>query len=89
MPSCLEKASIVTITFPTIVEAIILSPGKITGVASIISKKDSQLEIIDAVTFDTINADISPELLEQASENDSVTYIQFEDTIRVIEVRKS
>ena len=56
--------------------------------ASIISKKDGKLEIIDSVSFKTFEADIAPELLEQADENDQVTYILSGKTAKVVEIRK-
>jgi len=45
--------------------------------ATIISKAKDKLQIMDAVTFETIDADVNEELFEQANENDQVTYIQF------------
>ena len=56
--------------------------------ASIISKAEDKLQIMDAVSFETLDADIEKELLEQANENDQVTYIQFGKTSKVIEIRK-
>lgn len=56
--------------------------------ASIISKEDSKMQIMDAVSFETIDADIESELLKQADENDQVTYIQFGNIAKVIEIRK-
>ena len=43
---------------------------------------------MDAVTFETIDADADKELHEQATENDQVTYIQFDKTTKVLEIRK-
>lgn len=56
--------------------------------ATIISKKDDTLEIMDVVNFDTFDANISKELLEQAAQGNQVTYIQFENITKVLEVRK-
>lgn len=56
--------------------------------ASIIAKRDHKLEIIDSVSFQTFDARIDDKLLEQAEENDQVTYLQFGKEAKVIEVRK-
>lgn len=56
--------------------------------ATLISKTKSKLQIMDAVTFETIDADADEELFEQASENDQVTYVQFDKIAKVIEIRK-
>ncbi len=46
------------------------------------------MQIMDAVTFETIDVEVDNELMEQATENDQVTYIQFEKTAKVLEIRK-
>ena len=56
--------------------------------ASIISKKENKLEIIDSVSFISYKAEIDPELLKQANENDQVTYVQDGDSVKVLEIRK-
>ncbi|MBD3249896.1 hypothetical protein GF336_07655 [Candidatus Woesearchaeota archaeon] len=56
--------------------------------ATIISKKKERLEIMDSATFDTFEAEIDNTLLEQADENDEVTYIKFNDSTKVLELRK-
>jgi len=56
--------------------------------ASIISKSDDRLEIIDSVSFETINAVVSEKLLEKVNENDQVTYIKFGNSAKVIEINK-
>ena len=56
--------------------------------ATIISKAKDKLKIMDAVTFETIDADANKELFEQATENDQVTYIQFDKSTKVLEIRK-
>lgn len=60
----------------------------IRKVASIISKKGDKLEIIDATSFKTYDADIDSDLLAQADENDQVTYTYDGKIARVVEVRK-
>jgi translation elongation factor P/translation initiation factor 5A len=56
--------------------------------ATILSKTEDKLEIMDMINFDTFKVSPRPEVFNQASENDQVTYIQFEDKTKVLEVRK-
>lgn len=56
--------------------------------ATIISKSEDKLQIMDTVSFETIDADIDKDLLEKANENDQVTYIQFENIAKILEIRK-
>ena len=56
--------------------------------ATIITKAKKKLQIMDMVTFETIDAEIDEDLLQQATENDQVTYIRFGKTTKVLEVRK-
>ncbi|MEE9525476.1 MAG: hypothetical protein V3V78_02610 [Candidatus Woesearchaeota archaeon] len=56
--------------------------------ATIISKTNKGLEIMDISTFETLKATIDEELFNQASVNDQVTYVQADDGIKVLEVRK-
>ena len=57
--------------------------------ASIIAKKQDTLEIIDAISFKIFEAKIDPELLKQANENDQVTYMQYGNTAKIIEIIKA
>ncbi len=56
--------------------------------ATIISKTDEGLQIMDLFNFETIDAKADKELLEQAQLNDQVTYIQFNNASKVIDIRK-
>ena len=56
--------------------------------ATIISKTKDKLQIMDAMTFETIDADVDNELFEMATENDQVTYVQFNNAAKVLEIRK-
>ncbi len=56
--------------------------------ATVVSKSKGKLQIMDVVNFETFDADISDELMEQAAEGNQVTYIQFENATKVLEVRK-
>ncbi|MBW2978092.1 hypothetical protein KY331_04570 [Candidatus Woesearchaeota archaeon] len=56
--------------------------------ATVVSKKENKIEIMDMATFETLNAEISKELLDKAEQGDNITYISFGNAIKVIEVRK-
>ena len=56
--------------------------------ATIISKVDGKLEIMDSITFKTIQAEIDKKLLEQAEINDAVTYTESEGSAKILEIRK-
>lgn len=54
----------------------------------VISKKDNDIEIMDSNSFETFKAAIDKSLFEEAAEGDQVTYIQFNNITKVLEVRK-
>lgn len=56
--------------------------------ATVVSKKNNKVQIMDVATFETFSAIIPKELLVKAEEGDNITYIQFGDTAKVLEVRK-
>jgi len=56
--------------------------------ATIISKTKDKLEIMDMVSFETFESNVNSKLLEQANENDQVTYIEFDKTAKILEIRK-
>ena len=56
--------------------------------ATVLSKLDNKLEIMDLATFRTIKAEIDETLFNQAEINDSVTYVEAEDFAKVLEIRK-
>ena len=56
--------------------------------ATVISKTKEKIQIMDLVNFETFDAEIGDELMETAAEGDQVTYIQFENATKVLEVRK-
>lgn len=55
---------------------------------TIISKQEEKVEVIDLISFETIKVDINKQLLEEADENDQVTYLKCGNSTRVVEVRK-
>ena len=55
--------------------------------AQVISKGDDKLQIMDSQSFETIDADVEPEILSEVNEGDEVTFIEIEGTARVLEKR--
>ncbi|MBU0628609.1 MAG: hypothetical protein KKC75_05435 [Nanoarchaeota archaeon] len=53
----------------------------------VISKMPDKVQIMDVISFETIDADADRELLESLNEGDSVTFISFEGNTRVMEKR--
>jgi len=53
----------------------------------VISKGAKGIQIMDTLTYETIDAEIEPELLEQLKEGDIVTFIQVEGKTMVLEKR--
>ena len=56
--------------------------------ATIIAKSKNELEIMDISSFKTIKATIDEALFSEANINDQVTYVEANDGIIVLEVRK-
>lgn len=56
--------------------------------AHIISKKKKGVEIMDVNNFETINAEIDDALLGEADVGDQVTYIMFNNSAKILEIRK-
>ncbi len=56
--------------------------------ATIISKNNADLEIMDSSTFETLKAKIDKPLLKKADINDQVTYVQKDNIAKILEVRK-
>lgn len=57
--------------------------------ASVLFKKQGNLEIMDSYDFTTHLVEVDPETHENAVEGDMVTYIKFNENIRILELRKS
>jgi translation initiation factor 5A len=55
---------------------------------TIVSKKGSEIEIMDIETFETFKADINQNLLDKAKEGDNVTFVHSENATKILEVRK-
>jgi translation elongation factor P/translation initiation factor 5A len=56
--------------------------------ATIVGINKDKLKIMDVSTFETFEAEISKELLSKAKEGDNITYIEFDGSAKVLEVRK-
>ncbi len=61
--------------------------GIIRKAAQIIAKSGDSMQIMDNVTFETIDATAGKELFEQLSEGDTITFVEFGNKARVIEKR--
>ncbi len=55
----------------------------------VISKSNNKLQIMDMVTYETLDASASPELLSQLNEGDQATFIEFKGNVELIEKRES
>jgi len=53
----------------------------------IISKLPDKVQVMDNVSYETVDAEADNELLEQLNEGDSVTFIDFEGKAKVLEKR--
>jgi len=51
----------------------------------IISKADNSLQIMDEVSYETLDASAPKELLDELNEGDSVIFIEFKGNIQIIE----
>lgn len=56
--------------------------------ATVVDIGKSKLKIMDVNTFETFEAEISKELLSKAKEGDNITYIEYDGSAKVLEVRK-
>lgn len=53
----------------------------------VISKLSDKVQLMDNVSYETLDADIEPELLLELNEGDIVTFINFEGKAMVLEKR--
>lgn len=54
---------------------------------NVIAKLPDKLQIMDNISYETLDADCDKELLEELNEGDNVTFINFEGKAKVIEKR--
>ncbi len=55
--------------------------------AQVISKLPDKVQIMDMHSYQTIDADVDEELLNELNEGDEVTFIEVEGNARVLEKR--
>lgn len=53
----------------------------------IIAKTNNKVQLMDMVTYETLDANASPELMNELSEGDQVTFIDLNGNIQIIEKR--
>jgi len=61
----------------------------IKKVGQVISKTDDKVQIMDNVSYETLDGTASQELHNELNEGDLVTFIDFNDNIKIIEKRES
>lgn len=52
---------------------------------SVIAKLPDSVQVMDSRTYDTLDASVEPELLEQLKEGDNVIFVDYKGTVRVVE----
>ncbi|MDP3765038.1 MAG: hypothetical protein Q8R04_00845 [Nanoarchaeota archaeon] len=60
----------------------------IRKLGQIISKTNNKIQLMDMVTYETLDANASPELSNELNEGDQVTFIEFKGSIEIIEKRE-
>jgi translation elongation factor P/translation initiation factor 5A len=61
----------------------------IKKVGQILSKNNNKIQLMDNVSYETLDGSAPKELLSELNEGDSVTFIDFKGNIQVIEKRES
>jgi len=54
----------------------------------IIANQPQNLQVMDLVSYETLNASANEELLKQLQEGDEITFIEFKGSVRVLEKRE-
>ena len=54
----------------------------------IIAKSNNKIQIMDMMTYETLDANASSELLNELNEGDQVTFIEFKGNFEIIEKRE-
>ena len=57
--------------------------------AQVISKTNDKIQIMDNVTYETLDANTSEELFNELNEGDNITFVDFKGNIEIIEKRDS
>ncbi len=53
----------------------------------VISKQQDKLQIMDPVSYETLNADVDEELINSLNEGDEVIFIDYKGVVKVLEKR--
>ena len=53
----------------------------------IISKTGNKVQVMDAVSYETLDANIPPEFADELNEGDSVTFVELNGTIEILDKR--
>ncbi len=53
----------------------------------VIAKLPDKVQIMDSVSYETVDADADPELIKELNEGDTVTFVNFEGKAKIIEKR--
>ena len=53
----------------------------------VIAKMPDKIQVMDAVSYETFDAKVEPEMHSQINEGDSITFVNFEGSVTVLEKR--
>ena len=53
----------------------------------IISKTKNKVQVMDAVSYETLDANIQPELIDELNEGDNVTFVELNGTVEILDKR--
>ena len=53
----------------------------------IISKTNKKVQLMDAVSYETLDANIPPELIDELNEGDNVTFVELNGTVEILDKR--
>ncbi len=53
----------------------------------IISKTKNKVQVMDAVSYETLDANIPPELIDELNEGDNVTFVELNGTVEILDKR--
>ena len=53
----------------------------------IISKTRNKVQVMDAVSYETLDANIPPEFVDELNEGDSVTFVELNGTVEILDKR--
>ena len=59
----------------------------IRKLGQVISKTSSKVQVMDAVSYETLDANLPPELLNDVNEGDNVTFIELNGKVEILDKR--